>query len=147
MGVLSRLNGRCFYLDANVFIYALNGFSPFDALLKDLFGAIESGSIQAVTSELTAAEILIIPFRNGNIEEESRCRMILRKRPGLDLAPVTFEILEEVARLRAANANLRTPDAIHLATALRAGCDSYLSNDQRISGIKGLNLILLSDLV
>ena len=81
MGLVNDLRGHQVYLDANIFIYALNGFPAYAPTLVELFDAIESGGISAATSELTLAELLIVPFRHGNADEEKRCRMILRPRP------------------------------------------------------------------
>ena len=40
-------------------------------------------------------------------------------------------ILVEAARQRA-TLGMRMPDAIHVATALAAGCDAFLTNDRRL---------------
>ena len=147
MGRLSRLHGRKVYVDANIFIYALNGFPAYATTLKELFEGIESGAFSACTSELTLAELLIIPFRHGNVEEEGRCRMILRPRPCLSLLPVTMDVLESMARLRGALPAIRTPDAIHAATAQLAKCDVFLTNDRRLKAVTGLQTVLLSEVV
>lgn len=147
MGFLKDLEGQRVYLDTNIFIYALNGFSTYESTLVDLFNAVESGGVLAVTSELTLAELLIVPFRHGNAEEEKRCRMILRPQPYLSLFPVSSDVLERMARLRAGLPAMRTPDAIHTATAQLAGCDLFLTNDRRLKTVSGLPVILLSEAV
>jgi len=145
MGLLERIQGRRVYLDANVFIYALNAFPPFADVLESLFAGIDSGEVRAASSELTATELLVIPFRHADIEEERRCRMALRPRPGLDLIPVCMHVLEEAARLRADRPALRTPDAIHLATARRSDCPVFLTNDLRIAASSGMEVLFLSE--
>jgi predicted nucleic acid-binding protein len=146
MGLVSDLAGRRVYLDTNVFIYALNGFPAYAPALAELFNTIEAGGVSAVTSELTLAELLIVPFRRGSIEEERRCRMILRPRPYLSLFPVSTSVLEAMARLRAGQAAMRTPDAIHAATAQLAECEVFLTNDHRLKAVAGLRVSLLSDI-
>ncbi len=146
MELLSNLEGRRIYLDTNVFIYALNGFPTYVPVLKELFDAIESGGVSATTSELTLAEILVVPFRRGNVEEEKRCRMILRPRTNLLLLPVSINVLEATARLRAELPEMRTPDAIHVATARLAACDVFLTNDHRLKGVSGVKINLLSEI-
>jgi predicted nucleic acid-binding protein len=147
MGLLRNLEGHRVYLDTNVFIYALNGFPAYAPTLVELFDAVESGGVLAATSELTLAELLIVPFRHGNAVEEMRCRMILRPRPCLPLMPVNVDILEAMARLRAAMPAMRTPDAIHVATAQLSKCDVLLTNDRRLKAVSGLRIILLSEVV
>lgn len=147
MGLISSLQERLVYLDTNVFIYALNGFPEFASTLGELFKNIERGNVSAVTSELTLAELLVIPFRHDNAEEEKRCRMILRPLPHLSLLPVSMEVLESMARLRAANPAIRSPDAIHAATAQSVKCDVFLTNDRRLKTVAGVNVVLLSEAV
>lgn len=147
MGLVDRVRGRRLYLDANVFIYALNGFPPYAAVLVELLGAVDRGAVTAVTSELTLAEVLVIPFRHNSAEEERRCRMLLRPRPGLDLVPITRDAIEAAARLRADVAGMRTPDAIHVATARRQGCPVLLTNDRRLKAAPDVEVILLSEAV
>jgi predicted nucleic acid-binding protein len=146
MGLVTSLMGKRVYLDTNVFIYALNGFPPYVPLLTELFDAIGAGSLVAVASELTLAEMLVVPFRRGDTSEEERCRAIFRASPGVELQPVSIAVLEGTARLRAALPALRTPDAIHVATAQLAGCDTFVTNDARLRAIPQLPVLLLSDL-
>ncbi|MEY4531807.1 MAG: hypothetical protein RLZZ156_2528, partial [Deinococcota bacterium] len=42
--------------------------------------------------------------------------------------------------------SLKTPDAIHLATALETGCEVFLTNDTRIKS-PDLEIITLSSLI
>ncbi len=145
MGFLTMLQGRRVYLDANIFIYALNGFPDYAAILTQLFDSLEAGAFTAVTSELALAEVLIIPFRRHDAVEEGRCRSIFAIRPGFELLPVSMAILEQMARLRAAFPSVRAPDAIHAATAQTAGCQVFLTNDARLKTMPGLHVTLLSE--
>ena len=147
MGFVTSLAGRRVYLDTNVFIYALSGFAAFRSLLTELFDAIEANSLIAVTSELALAETLVIPFRHEDADEEQRCREIFRAGPGLELHPVSMGVLEATARMRAASPAMRTPDAIHAATAQLAECDVFLTNDARLKNTPGLTVLLLSNAV
>jgi len=68
---IDSIAGRSAYLDANIFIYTLNGFAPLVPVLTRLFTLIEGGHMQALTSELTLAELLVKPFRDG--DQAARC--------------------------------------------------------------------------
>ena len=55
-------------------------------------------------------------------------------------------MFEDAARLRA-DTGLAIPDALHAATALRAGCALFITNDADFRRIKGLPTVVLDDLV
>ncbi|HSZ59707.1 MAG TPA: hypothetical protein VK797_28950 [Tepidisphaeraceae bacterium] len=65
MGSINAIAGTKVYLDANVFIYAVEGFAGVGAKLTTLFQRFDRGELQAVTSELTLAEVLVKPLRDG----------------------------------------------------------------------------------
>jgi predicted nucleic acid-binding protein len=65
----------------------------------------------------------------------------------LRLIPIDQATLREAARLRASLPGLRTPDAIHAATARAAGCALLVTNDTGFRRVPGVNLTLLDDLI
>jgi predicted nucleic acid-binding protein len=68
MGILAALQGQRTYLDTNIWIYAIEGYSTYAPALTDLFSAIDSHQLQAVTSELTLAEVLVKPLIDRNLQ-------------------------------------------------------------------------------
>jgi predicted nucleic acid-binding protein len=70
MGILSAITGSFVYLDANIFIYALEAFPEYASELTVLFEAIDRGQFQAVTSELTLAETLVKPLMDGDVAKQ-----------------------------------------------------------------------------
>ena len=66
MGTLNAIVPPKIYLDANIFIYALEDASGVGVKLRTLFPRFDSGELHAVTSELTLAEVLVKPIRDGN---------------------------------------------------------------------------------
>ena len=67
--------------------------------------------------------------------------------PGIRLLPITPLILRAAAGLRAALSKLRTPDAIHAATADSAGSTLVLTNDAAFRRIPNLPVVVLDDLL
>jgi predicted nucleic acid-binding protein len=61
---------------------------------------------------------------------------------------MAFVYHAEIASELRAIYTLRTPDAIHLATALKAGAAAFVSQDRRLKGMqpKGMKVLPLSDL-
>lgn len=62
------------------------------------------------------------------------------------LIDLTAAIAQEAARLRATH-NLRTPDAIQIATALQAGASAFLTNDAHLAIVPDLQVIVLDKLL
>jgi predicted nucleic acid-binding protein len=145
MGSLTALTGDVIYLDANIFIYALEGLPPFAAQLAALFQRFDRGELRAVTSELTLAEVLVKPVRDNNPVVRAQYDQLLRTSPALTVAPITRDLLVAAATLRATS-TLKLPDAIHAATALGLGCTTFLTNDRRFTAIQSLPALLASHL-
>jgi predicted nucleic acid-binding protein len=146
MGSLNALAGNTIYLDANLFIYAIEGLPPFAAKLVSLFQRFDRGELHAVTSELTLAEVLVKPRRDQNNALCDQYERMLRPSKSLTIAPVTRAVLIAAAAIRA-NSSLKLPDAIHAATALTQSCTTYLTNDQQFKAVAELPVLMLQDLV
>jgi predicted nucleic acid-binding protein len=133
------------YLDTNVFVYALEGFERFESTLRELFTEIQDGRIKAVTSELTLAEVLVKPLADNKPDVCAAYAAALQDSDGLEMAPITRDVLTEAAGIRA-KSGIRLPDAIHVATAILNGCQTFLTNDRNIKEIPNLKVVYLSDI-
>ena len=139
---LTAILGKTVYLDTNIFIYAVEGYEPEAAFLHGLLAALEEGRFTAVTSELSLAEVLVKPFELGREDAVASYTELLTPSVRLTVPPVGRAILVEAARQRAA-LGMPMPDAIHVATALAAGCELFLTNDRRLRMPAGLAKELL----
>lgn len=129
MGSLSLPSGGLIYIDSNVLIYTVERVAPYVQMLDPFWQGLAARGDVAITSELTILETLVGPMRSGDATLEALFRRILFRSPTLRLAPVTTDILEQAARLRADYSGLKTPDGIHAATALSEGASIMLTND------------------
>ena len=121
MGIVDKIGSKKIYLDANIFIYALEGFPEFKSILTELFLAIDDHKVQAVTSDLTLAEVLVKPLKDGNLTLIETYKQAIESGAGLSVTSVSRAILIEAATLRS-QIKLKLPDGIHVATALQTGC-------------------------
>ena len=145
MGQLSDQLGTSVYLDTNIIIYAVEGYETHAAPIKSLLRGLTEGKINAVTSELTLAEALVKPKRDANAKLAQAYQRFLLPTTTLRNVPISREILESAAGIRAISA-LKLPDAIHWATAINQQCDSFLTNDEGFKSMAGVKVVLLSQL-
>jgi predicted nucleic acid-binding protein len=142
---LTSLKGSAVGLDTAPLIYFIERHATYLPILRPFFAAAEKQEFQLVTSLVTLIEVLIQPLRAGRHELVREYRNILFGSPNLKTLPLTLEVAEEAARLRAAH-NLRTPDAIHVATAKAAGASWFLTNDVDLLSVPGLSVLVLDKL-
>jgi predicted nucleic acid-binding protein len=65
----------------------------------------------------------------------------------MQLIPISQTVLREAARLRAITPTLRTPDAIHAATAITSGCTEFLTNDRQLRTVANLPVVILDEVL
>lgn len=145
MGPLILPTGGLAYLDANAIIYSIERVEPYRSLLAPMWEAARAGRFTLASSELVALETLVKPLRDGNVHLEMLFRSILAAAE-MVLIPATLETWEHAARIRA-ETGLATPDALHAATALQAGCALFVTNDTDFRRVQGLPVIVLDDLL
>lgn len=145
MGWVDELAGQLVGLDTAPLIYYIEEDPNYLGVVDPLFTAVTRGKLRLVTSTITLVEVLTLPLRLGATELAAQYSEFLLATEGLTVQPVSASIAEEAARLRALR-QLRTPDAIQLATALLAGTRTFVTNDTRLRDVPDLTTIVLGDL-
>ena len=133
------------YLDANGFIYSMERIEPYGSLLLPMWQAAKRGELEIVSSELVILETLVKPLRDRDVTLQKLFRELFRARE-VHLVPTTTSIWESAAHIRATT-GLKTPDAIHAASALAAGAELVLTNDPHFRRISDPPVVIMSDLV
>jgi predicted nucleic acid-binding protein len=134
------------YADAQIFIYSVEKHPTYAPALRPLWEAVTRGTLEVVSSELTLLETLIGPLKSGDVVLEADYENLYLS-PGIRLLPITLPILRAGARQRAILSSLRTPDALHAATASSCGCSLFLTNDAIFRRIPGLPVVVLDDML
>lgn len=114
--------------DADVLIYAAVADHPLGTRVRALFPVqpVEgTGAVAGIGSVLLLPELLTKPLREGAIDELNELSALLGR---LDLRPVD-EATADLATALGAAYGLRAADAVHLATAINAGADRFITND------------------
>jgi predicted nucleic acid-binding protein len=137
-------NGVPVYLDANVFIDFIEGNETISTPLDPLVRRLRQKPGQAVTSELTLAEVLAPSKGRKRSPHIKRLYLnLLVWGRFIDLQPISRGVLYETAKLRATKATSRMKllDAIHLATAVLTGCRIFVTRDRDIRVPQGMLLV------
>ena len=112
--------------DADVLIYAAAAGHPLGVRVRNLFAmAGAPDEVVGVGSVLLVPEVLSKPLRDGTSAELESLGMLLGR---LDLRPVDATVADAAAAL-GATYGLRAADAVHLATAVLAGADRFITNN------------------
>jgi predicted nucleic acid-binding protein len=143
---IEALAGTTVGLDTAPLIYLIEENPIFLPFVRPFFEAVDRGEFRVVTSILTLTEVLVHPMRRGDQGLADQYRRILLHAGHLTTEPVSEIIADEAAQLRARH-GLRTPDAIQLATAIRAGASSFVTNDSRLPRLAPLNMLVLNQLI
>lgn len=115
--------------DADVLIYAAVADHPLGGRVRALFPAnpvATAGAVAGIGSVLLIPELLAKPRREYAWEELEDLGALLGR---LDLLPVD-EATAELAAALGTSYRLRAADAAHLATAVGAGADRFLTNNR-----------------
>jgi len=120
------------YIDACCIIYAIEGLPQFkEPVLKRLI-EVESHSDGAlITSLLSRLECRTKPLRDKQQEILSFYDGFFARKP-LVLAEISAQIIDRATDLRAAH-GFKTPDSIHLATAIEEKADVFLTGDRLLA--------------
>jgi predicted nucleic acid-binding protein len=125
--------GVCVYLDSNILIRMTEGLASDRKTIQAALAAYVAADAQFITSDLAFTEVLVHPIRHKNqvlIEDYNR---LLKN--WVQPKPVSREVLILAAELRAHRPSQRTPDAIHVATAILENAQVFVTGDR---GIKNL---------
>ncbi|MBW4618174.1 MAG: type II toxin-antitoxin system VapC family toxin [Cyanosarcina radialis HA8281-LM2] len=143
---LAQLQGELVGLDSAPLIYLIEQNPTYLEMVRAFFQAMNRGEFRVVTSTLTLTEVLVYPLRAGNAQLARQYEEILFEQENLACIAVDAEIAQLAAQLRAAN-NLRTPDAIQVATVIHGGASFFLTNDRRLSALPNLEVLVLDELI
>jgi predicted nucleic acid-binding protein len=113
--------------DADCLIYAASGGHPLGIRVAALLDVQPSAAGVNVGSTVLIPELLSKPIREERTAEISLLTFILAR---LELHPVDRSIAS-LATVLGARYRLGAADAIHLATAVAAGADRFITNNRR----------------
>ena len=120
------------YLDANATIYFVERIEPyFQDIKKRVLDSNGAPLITCTISELLLMEVRVLPLRNGDQPLLSRYDRYFETFASQSIA-FDKSVFELATQLRVKH-RVKTPDALHLAAAIYAGCDQFWTNDGKLA--------------
>lgn len=118
------------YIDSCLLIYVIEEHQIFAPLLETYIA--NTPNLIFVISGLTEMECLVMPLRQKNQLLINKFHDWFKQ---TEIVSIEKEVFYQAAKLRANFTSLKTPDALHLATALHHNCDEFWTNDNRLDKV------------
>src|SRR3989344_7331642 len=115
-------------LDPPLFIYLFEDHPRFGKRAARILNLLQEGEVRGVFSAIGMIEILTGPKKRGHEDLALRYEHSLRTFPNLSVIGLNEHIVWIASDLRA-KYGIKTPDGIHLATAIDAGAKRFITND------------------
>lgn len=139
------VNSQKIALDSSCFIYQIEENKRYIELTEIIFEELlPLGKIEAIGSILILTEILIKPYKLKLQDLAQDYKSLISSLPNFSLFAPNEQIATGAAQIRA-KYGLRTPDAIHLATAIESGAKAIIANDRKWHQVKEIKTILLEE--
>ncbi len=119
--------GSAVYVDANIFIYFIEGNPLFVEPARAFLSQMDNVGARVITNEITIAECLHRPARGGNLEAIKAYERLFGG-DEIELIALDGALAKRAAMLGGA-LRLKLIDAIHYLSAMERGCEFFVTND------------------
>ena len=130
------------FFDTAPFIYYLEDDGDFYAKAEKLF--TESRNADFVTSTVTVGEYLTGAFKNEDEQNASDFKDIITNYD-FEVIPISWDIAEEAARIRAKYKGFKMMDSLQLAMAKISCCDAFISNDLQLKQYSDVKVLIVDE--
>jgi uncharacterized protein len=118
------------YLDSCIVIYLVEKHPNFSLQIENSMNSLSE--VEYFVSSLTKMETMVMPLRTNDLQLQNLYTLFFDAQT---LLSITKEVYEKATQLRADFPKLKTPDALHLATAIYNNCDEFWTNDDDLNKI------------
>ena len=125
------------YCDSMILIYLLDTVGPFNLRAVHRLAALQATGEVAAFSDLTRLECRVKPLKLGALKTLADLDGFFT-RPDVRFVPISTVVFDRATHIRATY-YFKLGDSLHLAAAVEAGCDRFLTNDHRLTGFPVLS--------
>jgi predicted nucleic acid-binding protein len=120
------------YLDACSIIYAIEGLPSFRSAVLQSISQVEATPAGVLmTSSLSRLECRVKPLRDSDLQLLDRYDQFFSQTL-IQVVEIRSAVIERATSLRAVH-GFKTPDAIHLATAIEERAELFLTGDAALT--------------
>ena len=131
--------GQIVGIDTQIFTYVLENDKIFADRALLVMNDLAIGKYTGIFSSVGIIELLTGPKKMGRFSLAQEYLKRLESYPNLNIRNLNENNIDIASTLRA-KYNLRTPDAIHLATAIDSGAVKFYTNDKRLKMVKEIKI-------
>lgn len=136
---------KLLYMDTSPFIYFTEKRPIYVDKMHKIFRYMADGQLDVITSTIALSECLTKPLKNQDTALATAYSNLFESTNGLSLTPVDSIVARLCADLRA-RYGLKTPDGLHIATALVTQCNAFLTNDLGLKRVSEIRILMLDEL-
>lgn len=118
------------YFDSVILIYLFDHTGAFQVRAANRLASVEAAGEQIALTDLSRLECRVQPIHLGDTAKLAVFDAFFA-RSDVQRLPLTTAVFDRATVIRA-TLNLKLGDSLHLAAALEAGCDRFLTNDTRL---------------
>lgn len=131
------------FLDACAIIYLIESQQEQGRKTRTIVDDARKFNAQMCLSRLSFLECRVLPLKAQNLKLLD-CYDRFFRLPGLEIVELNATVIDLATELRAKHSGvLRTPDAIHLACAISAEADQFLTGDKQLASIQEIEVIVV----
>ena len=123
------------FLDAALVIYLVEQNPVFGPRVE---AWLIANPCDLVSTELVRMESLILPVRSNDSARVTEFEDFFALQVS-EIVNLSRAVFDQAVKIRALY-SFKAPDSLHLAAAVEAGCDVFLTNDQKLTRFTGIRV-------
>lgn len=129
------------YCDSVIIIYRFEGDPPFKARANQRLSDLQAAGDTIAVSHLSRLECRLLPIRAGDAATLAQYDDFFALTT-VQIVPIAQTVFDRATLIRA-TFNFKLADSLHLAAAVEAGCDLFLTNDTALSRFSDIPVEIL----
>jgi predicted nucleic acid-binding protein len=129
------------YSDSVILMYFFDHTGPFNVRATAHLAALAAAKQRLAISDLVRLEYRVKPLKTGDTVKLALFDAFCA-RPDVQVVPIPTAVFDRATLIRATH-NFKLADSLHLAAAVEAGCDRFLTNDHRLSAFTAIAVEVL----